>query len=167
MKEEWRPIYIGLYEASNKGRVRRINSVHGPTLKQYKEASGYYTVRPCIDGKATTKLVHRLVAEAFLGPCPKGYQVNHIDGDKGNNVPKNLEYLTPEENIKHGIRTGLIPHHGEDNGSSKLTADNILSISKMRGKGKSVKEIAKKFKVDRTTISGIFRGKLWKGFLPQ
>lgn len=166
-KEKWLPIYKGLYQVSDRGRVRRVNGNHGSTLKRYKEKSGYLTVRPCVNGKATTKLVHRLVAEAFLGRCPRGYQVNHKDGNKCNNTPKNLEYLTPKQNIAHGIKTGLIPHFGEDNGFSVLTADDLFTISKLRKEGKTLKEIGKELKVHHTTISHILRGKMWKGLLPE
>ena len=46
--------------------------------------------------------VHRMVAEVFLGPCPDGHEVDHIDGNKQNNSLSNLQYLTKEENIRKG-----------------------------------------------------------------
>jgi len=43
--------------------------------------------------------VHQMVAECYLGPCPVGFVVDHIDGNKSNNHISNLQYLTKEENI--------------------------------------------------------------------
>jgi len=54
------------------------------------------------DGQYRTEAVHRLVTIAFLGPPPtKRHQVNHIDHTRTNNVPSNLEWVTPAENIQH------------------------------------------------------------------
>ena len=47
---------------------------------------------------------HRLVAATFLGPIPKGKEVNHKDGNKNNNVPENLDYMTRSENLYHYYR---------------------------------------------------------------
>lgn len=54
--------------------------------------------------------IHQLVCLAFNGPPPQDgqtYEVNHIDGDKHNNVATNLEWSTRSDNILHALRTGL------------------------------------------------------------
>jgi hypothetical protein len=52
--------------------------------------------------------VHVLVAAAFLGPCPDGQEVRHLDGDKLNNCLDNLIYGTRSENNLDTVRHG---HH--------------------------------------------------------
>jgi len=51
-------------------------------------------------GQQFTRYVHRLVAAAFIGPCPEGHHVHHIDNDPSNNFIENLRYVTPAEHIK-------------------------------------------------------------------
>lgn len=106
--EEWKPIsYLNnKYEASSFGRIR--NAKTGKVLKQFTDLHGYLilTTRPEPYSQTNTR-VHQAVADAFLGPRPKGFVVNHIDGNKLNNTPSNLEYVTPSENNIHALKTGL------------------------------------------------------------
>lgn len=48
-----------------------------------------------------TMVVHRLVWLVFRGKIPKGYVINHIDGNKRNNKLTNLEMITHAQNIQH------------------------------------------------------------------
>src|SRR4051812_28631191 len=101
--EEWREIpEFPQYEVSNHGQVRR----GGRTLSPYPEKKDYLRVTLSVNGKRYKKLVHVLVARAFLGPCPDGHEVNHIDLDPTNNFSNNLEYLTPLENNRHSFTNG-------------------------------------------------------------
>ncbi len=61
----------------------------------------------CVKMNNKTIGLHRLVAIGFIGPVPDGKVVNHIDGNKHNNSPDNLEYVTISENVKHAIMMGL------------------------------------------------------------
>ena len=70
--------------------------------------SGYMSVGFWMGGgKIKRKYVHRLVAGTYVpNPCGKP-EVNHIDGNKCNNVASNLEWCTKSENHKHAFKLGL------------------------------------------------------------
>jgi hypothetical protein len=74
------------------------------------DGSGYPIVS--IWGWGGRVRVHNLVAETFIGKKPFGSQVNHIDGNKCNNTPENLEYISQKENLRHAFRTGLMKNSG-------------------------------------------------------
>lgn len=109
--EEWRKIHDGYYEVSNFGNVRRNapgeNTFAGRMVKPGMSGTGYLIFGAYKEGKRKNILVHRAVAESFIGTCPKGYQVNHKDGIKTNNHASNLEYLTISDNQKHALHMGL------------------------------------------------------------
>ena len=100
MKEIWKSIegYEGLYEVSDQGRVMGIK--RGMVLKLSDDNRGYLKVVLCKDGIRKTRTVHQLVAEAFLGhkPCGMKLVVNHINFNKHDNRPCNLEITTQREN---------------------------------------------------------------------
>ncbi len=166
-REIWIPIPLcdGIYEASNKGRVRRAlqyrhASSHG-TMKLRRNKNGYVYVCLSINNKPVQHRVHKLVSQAFLGDRPNGTQVNHIDGNKENNIPNNLEYVTQSINMKHCYKLGLQkPRQGTAVPYSKLSEADVLNILRLEG-CLTHKEIAKKFRVTRKTISAILSGRSW------
>lgn len=109
--EDWKPFGDGNYEASNKGRIRRkadgVNTYQGKIKKPSLSSNGYMIVGCFTNGKRTNVLVHRAVAESFIGTCPDQHQVNHKDGNKQNNNISNLEYVTVSGNAIHAFKTGL------------------------------------------------------------
>lgn len=113
MDEKWVSILDGLYEVSDLGRIRRAmpgrKTWVGRELKAHLIPNGYMQILPTINGKNRNMYVHRLVAEAFIGPCPDGHEVNHIDTNKTNNRADNLEYVTRKGNVQHAIAHGLMP----------------------------------------------------------
>ena len=109
-EEEWReiPRYGGLYEASNKGRIKskwentRISDKENHIMRQKYDGRGYKRVN-LYDGNGNYKaeLVSRLVAEAFI-PNPDNLpQVGHDDDDKTNNDVSNLYWTNSVENNRH------------------------------------------------------------------
>lgn len=104
--DEWLAVYgfKGRYEVSSSGRIKslqhKINRkngtkqrIAGRILKQ-SVTNGYLSVR--IANK--THYTHSLVARAFFGPRPKGFQVLHGPLGKLNNSVSNLRYGSPIEN---------------------------------------------------------------------
>ena len=81
------------------------NSKHakGRELSIYKNKDGYLRIK--INNKHL--FIHSIVAKLFLGERPLNYVVNHKDGNKLNNHPSNLEYVTISENTKHSIIHGM------------------------------------------------------------
>jgi len=52
-----------------------------------------------------TFAVHSLVAKAFLGDKPEGFQIDHINRDRQDNRKENLRYVTPRENSLNTCRS--------------------------------------------------------------
>jgi hypothetical protein len=110
--EIWKDIkgYEGLYQVSNRGRVRRIFFINNVTEKEkikvltpLKHNHGYLSVSLCKNGKQKMRLIHRLVAQAFIENKFNKKEINHINGNKKDNRVENLEWVTRKENMEHVI----------------------------------------------------------------
>lgn len=114
--ELWKDIegYEGLYQVSNLGNVKSLekkivrssgrNYIAKEKILKKDKCRGYLRVSLIKNKKQIHKLVHRLVAEAFI-PNPKNYnEINHKDENKLNNCVDNLEWCTRKYNSNYGTR---------------------------------------------------------------
>lgn len=113
MDEEWRPVvgYEGLYEVSDFGRVRSLERPQlggrpGRILKPTRTLAGNarVAVTLCNRGKRSSRSVHRLVLEAFVGTRPDGMECCHFDDDPTNNNLANLRWDTRCANRQDMLR---------------------------------------------------------------
>jgi hypothetical protein len=97
--------FEGLYQITTLERVWSIRRKKFMTY--FKEKKGYMTVSLNKDGKQYYLRLHRLIAKAFIPNPENKPQINHLNGNKGDNRISNLEWCTARENIQHACNTGL------------------------------------------------------------
>lgn len=180
--EEWRPIsdFPGYY-VSNMGRVgsnlvrrnkgrkwlpgrvyvgsRFTNEII--VLCPVKNKYGYLYINLYIDRKLRNRRIHRLVLEAFNGPCPKGMEGCHGPNfDTHDNRLSNLRWDTPKSNCADRTMPDM---KGSNSPTAILDEARVLEIKKLlRDTTMSQVEISKLFGVTNCTISNISRGTQWK-----
>lgn len=170
MIEKWIPIkgYEQHYEVSNFGQIRNIPRIvfmqyrggqylsRSTINKPTNNGKGYGRVFLCKYNKVTTKYVHRLVAENWCANPLNHNEVNHIDGNKANNMASNLEWVSRRQNVVHARKTGLfVPS------PSKLNKDSVDDIVSLRKSGVKRAEVANKYGINPVNVSGITSGKCW------
>ncbi len=94
------------YIVNENGEVTNTNT--GRLLKHSKNQKGYCFLILSKKGFSETVSIHRLVYRTFKGELNKGFEINHIDGDKSNNNILNLEQVSKTENMRKAVETGLI-----------------------------------------------------------
>jgi hypothetical protein len=163
MENWWDIPGVPSYQASDHGRVRSLTRIVeqagrwggtirrefvGCILSPSLNTHGYLIVY--VGSPARSKTVHSLVARAFLGEVPEGCQVNHKDGDKTNNRPENLEYITSTENNHHALKTGLR--------TMKITDEQIEEIKGLMGR-LSQREIGRRYGIHHSYVRYLVDGK--------
>ena len=178
VREVWRPVkgYEGRYEVSNMGRVRSLQTKRlrhkdgreetvkirfvmknrdsrnnnfrsrqrGYTYENYLEVQLYK------DGKHRDYYVHKLVAEAFIGPRPAGLVTDHKNGNKRDNRASNLQYITQAENKRKGVCEG---NDRSNKYHYTLRIDGLLEFS---FESDSIAEIAMQAGINKTRLSWEF-----------
>ena len=117
-REKWRavPGYEGMYEVSDRGRVRSLDRevqrglsairVDGRMMVPVNDGRGYMRVGLTRRNKKRNVRIHRLVLLAFVGPCLPKQEVRHLNGIKTDNRLENLQYGTKWENVQDILAHG-------------------------------------------------------------
>jgi hypothetical protein len=125
--------------------------------------NGYLAVKYQWPDGQQTVYVHQAVADAFLGPCPDGCEVNHQDLDKSNNHATNLEYLTRRGNQQRARRHQSWRHATRQRWT--ITAADIPRVRLFLSAGCKTADIAWHFGVTPESIRNVARGLTW-AFIP-
>lgn len=176
MIEEWRPIrgYEGIYDVSSHGRVRSLPRVDcvgrrrkGKIILTNLATAGYPKVMLQDNRTRVTRLIHILVAEAFLGARPEEHTVNHIDGNKANNLVTNIEWATLSQQQLHRYRVlkkGAA--HGETHCCAKLTERQVVGIRDRWANGAGRRGVQTRLALDYgvtlSNIRAIVDRRTWK-----
>ncbi|MBN9520678.1 HNH endonuclease [bacterium] len=162
--ELWRPIPdYPKHEASSLGRIRHAR--RGRILNGSVTKDGYRQVSVRGPGRKRVASVHRLVASAFHGRPPAGHVCNHLDGRKLNNLPSNLEWVTPAANVRHAAALGLLrsrPLYGEANHNAKLTASRVREMRAKRQAGAPLSALAREFGVTTQAAHQVVSRRVWR-----
>lgn len=167
------------YKISDDGRVWSDNGRWGRCgwLKGRLSTNGYLKVVLCVNGRQCEKLVHRLVAEAFL-PNPEGLpEINHKDECKTNNIVDNLEWCTRKYNNNYGTHNerALAKYNTpEAHAKTKATKQRLYGkpVAQLTLDGQEIarfccmREAARQTGFDQGGIGNVCRGKLktYKGY---
>ena len=176
MKELWLPVvgFEGLYEVSNLARVKSLDRyvrhprggskfIKGqlliPSGCGWKRRYRFITLRR--EGIKKAFYVHRLVLEAFVGPCPEGMEALHGPAGYEDCSLSNLSWGTKKANMldKHRDGTTL---HGSRNHQAKLTTEQVLDIRDRCASGQLQKEVAALYNLNTKYIGQLVRRESWK-----
>jgi len=186
MKEIWKEVdgFNGRYVVSNLGRVKSFvkNKKQGEILKpgQAKKYPMLILYKKEALTKRQPRLVHRLVAKAFIPNDQNKPHINHIDGSRDNNCTSNLEWCTHKENMRHARACGAFSspkdwkhEKGEERYNAKMTKAKVKLMREMYAwsveqsantysKVFPMAWLAKCFGMSKTTTQCIIRGVTWK-----
>lgn len=144
---------------NNDNRVRHFNE---KILKPTQNRNGYWMLN--LGGRRFLRksLLHRIVAEVWLPNDDPNLEINHIDGNKGNNSVENLEWITHSENEKHAHATGLKDftkdlawRYKGYKCARKVSFFDEQKIKKLYSNGCKESEIACQFKISRSQTQAI------------
>lgn len=157
------------YEVARDGRVwskpRKLadgRNWQGKWLKLHKR-DGYLHAIMCRDSTGHNRNVHRLVLETYVGPCPKGMECRHLDGNRANNHIDNLKWGTRSENQCDRVRHGT-SNRGEQSRRTKLTDSKVKLIRQLWRDYRphiTLLELGAIFGVHESYISLIVNRKRW------
>lgn len=156
--EEWRAVvgYEGLYEVSSYGQVRNRR---GSLLTQRHNEWGYMKVGLFRAGEGQkTHSVHRLVAMAWHPPVEGKTFVNHINSDKTDNRPANLEWVNRHDNMEHAMAAGRAHASSNPSRGWKLSNEDVEKLKARSAAGETSAALAREYGMNATYIRKVLKG---------
>ena len=164
LTNEQNEIYTSRYQISNHGRM--WSNFHKRIIKPHPNTQGYlvkcWQIPPHLrtpQKRAIVSRVHRMVAISFIDNPENKPQVNHIDGNKLNNMVTNLEWNTMEENLRHSqYDLGYLEKYGKKGHESpyarlkKEQYEFVIKNYEPKHKEFGARAMARKFGVHHKTI---------------
>lgn len=165
--EVWRSVvgFEKLYVVSSHGRVAALHGAHGePAFHILKP--GTITSRGTLNcvltknGARFNRRMHRLVLDAFVGPCPAGFMGLHKNDIGSDNRCENLYWGTHADNMRdravnrrtaRGVRTA----------SSKLTDERVRALREEHAAGVSAGQLAKRVKLSKSAVCRLINRQTW------
>lgn len=183
-KEIWKDIpgFEGYYQVSNLGNIKSLDRItpaknrwgqdnprryKGKPLKPQCSKVGYYVVKLNMRKFSRSYFIHHLVMKSFIpNPDPlRLSNINHKDGNKINNRLENLEWCTPEQNTRHGIKMGLttVPGKGTNNPRAQLVEKQVHQIRKLYKTGQyTYNQLGDMFGISKHAIADIVLKRNWQ-----
>lgn len=167
-QESWKPVvgYEGLYDVSDLGRVKSLRRtkrvvnrwgfefemvVPERLLSQATKQRGRKNVCLSKCGVLEHRAVHRMVLEAFVGPCVAGMECCHGNGDASDNRLVNLRWDTHLSNMRDRDL------HGRTKAGSRLPEAVQNDVRDLASKATPVRRIARILLLGRTQVRNVVR----------
>lgn len=166
------------YDVSNRGTVRSywrrkglgdgggtvivLDNKPYKILKHRLTTRGYPKVTLTKNGKHLTILVHSLILNVFVGPCPPGKECRHLDGVPAHCFLENLKWGSHSDNMLDQTRHGTNwDNKGMKSPVAKLSDEQVQDIRNFAIQGYTQDAIGKLFGISRSQVSHIVNRKSW------
>lgn len=158
------------YAISKDGRVwskprksKQNHSIGDRVLKGIFNTGGYLRVDLCQESIKCSRLIHRLILESWIGPCPEGMEACHNNGNRTDNRLENLRWDTHSNNLYDSVKHGThVDSRGGNHGASKLHEEEVRQIVNIYNQGEITQQkLANIFGVARSTIQNIIEKRNW------
>lgn len=130
----------------------------------FMKSNNYPYVNLKVDvGKKRMFHLHRLILEAFVGPCPLGMEARHFpDNNPKNCAISNLSWGTKSQNMGSDRLFNGTLNIGDRHPMRKLSSVEVLKIRSLRESGVSPYTIASDFGVTYRTVYSIVTRETWR-----
>ena len=156
------PAHESPYSRVRNGKEQRFTSSFPErTLSPCIAKNGYLEVAAMKQGKRVKHLLHRLVGIAFVPGYREDLSINHINGNKLDNRPENLEWVSLARNTQHQWEIGLIDLRGEKQPNAKLTSKRVVYIRRLLAMGIPAHTLAVVAGISSSEMAFIRDGKRW------